>query len=268
MMQRKLEKIRILAFDLDDTLLTSDKELSERNRAALEKCRQKGYKVVLATARPIRKVMDFVGAGAFDAAVCHNGAVVMDGSFLLPQSAHIPFERAYKMLIEWIKRFPESQINLEMNDNIYSNYDASIRWKSESPIITDFTDVPSHPVEKLIIQVSSPQEEQQLRGLIGDDLLGYVMDRDLMFITHKNALKSRGLEILAERWGMSLENVAAFGDGVNDIDMMERSGFSVAMGNACAEVKKRADYIALSNDEDGVALFLEEHLMKEAKSEK
>ncbi|MGI5899192.1 MAG: HAD family hydrolase [Christensenellales bacterium] len=261
MIKKKLEKIKILAFDLDDTLLTCDKKLSKRTREALEVCREKGYKVVLATARPVRKVIDFVGEGIYDAVVCHNGAVVIDGGLLLPQSAHIPFDRAQGILLKWIKEFPESQMSLEMNDRLYSNFDASLRWKHERPIMTDFSDVPVHPVEKLIIQVKSSREEQRLRGLLGDDLLGYVMDGDLMFITNSSALKSKGLMALAESWGMSLENVAAFGDGVNDIDMMESCGFSVAMGNACDEVKEHADHIALSNDEDGVAIFLQEHLL-------
>ncbi len=268
MLCKKLKKIRILAFDLDDTLLTASKNLSKRTRAALEDCREKGYKVVLATARPIRKVMDFVGEGAFDAAVCHNGAVVMDGGFLLPQSAHIPFERAQGILLEWMKKFPESQMNLEMNDSLYSNFDARIRWEQESPIMTDFADVPRHPVEKLIIQINSPKEEEGLRELFGDDLTGYVMDEDLMFITNRSALKSTGLKLLAERWGMGLENVAAFGDGVNDIDMMEGCGLAVAMENACEKVKEHADYVTFSNEDDGVAIFLEKYLLGDVKSGK
>ena len=73
--------------------------------------------------------------------------------------------------------------------------------------------------------------------------------------------KGKALVRLGEILGISREEIMAFGDGANDLDMMKEVGIGVAMGNGKEEIKEAADYIAASNDEDGVARFLEEYVL-------
>jgi len=79
---------------------------------------------------------------------------------------------------------------------------------------------------------------------------------------HKDATKSKAAASLVQFWDIASSEILAFGDDLNDIDMLSYAGIGVAMGNALDEVKAAANYICLSNDEDGVAHWIEEFILK------
>jgi hypothetical protein len=85
-------------------------------------------------------------------------------------------------------------------------------------------------------------------------------------VMHRDATKSRAIAELAGIWGINRKEIAAFGDDFNDLDMFEYAGIGVAMSNAVSEAKAAADFICGSNDEDGVARWLEENIISERKT--
>ena len=80
-------------------------------------------------------------------------------------------------------------------------------------------------------------------------------------VMHEEAQKSLGVKALANAMGIGRENILGFGDDLNDIDLLHYCGTSVAMGNALEDVKAAADHIAGTNNEDGIARWLKEHLL-------
>ncbi len=255
------KNIKILAIDLDGTLLRGDKTVSGYTLDVLRRCMASGIKIVFATARPARAVRLFLGELPCDGLICHNGAVMFAGGTRLLRSAAIPFPRAEALLKYWARAYPDSRICAEFNDRLYTNFDVGLYWKYTESTITDFTGLPKLPAEKVIIQVRTPAEADELSALFGDDLYGFVGDGDLMFIMHRDAKKSTAVGAMAAHFGLDISQVAAFGDDTNDIDMLAACGIGVAMANATAAAKAAADVVALSNREDGVARFVEERLL-------
>ena len=95
-----------------------------------------------------------------------------------------------------------------------------------------------------------------------DELYCTISVDGLAMIMHKDATKSKAAASLVQFWDIASSEILAFGDDLNDIDMLSYAGIGVAMGNALDEVKAAANYICLSNDEDGVAHWIEEFILK------
>ena len=96
---------------------------------------------------------------------------------------------------------------------------------------------------------------------ISDEMQYQISVHKTAIITHKNADKGKSLDTLIQYFGIQKEQTVSFGDDINDIPMLKASGIGVAMGNAISQVKDIADYIALTNDEDGVAEYIETYLI-------
>jgi hydroxymethylpyrimidine pyrophosphatase-like HAD family hydrolase len=89
----------------------------------------------------------------------------------------------------------------------------------------------------------------------------FISRDDLTFLFHKDAVKSKAVAALAERWGVDRAEIAAFGDDSVDTELLRYCGIGVAMGNALDEVKSAADFICDTNENDGVAKWLEENVL-------
>jgi hydroxymethylpyrimidine pyrophosphatase-like HAD family hydrolase len=149
----------------------------------------------------------------------------------------------------------------ELSGMHYSNFNVSAEW----PIITNYeiVDFSKHDIdaEKLYMIVSNPKEVKLIQKYL-DDALYLTLSRDgLGQVMHKEATKSKAIAALAEKWNITNSEIVAFGDDLNDIDMLVYAGIGVAMGNAVGEVKSIADYECLTNDEDGVSEWLAKHLL-------
>ena len=120
-------------------------------------------------------------------------------------------------------------------------------------------------VEKIYTPNPSQEDRSFIETLLPDNLY-FVVTADgtgfLGQIMHKDATKAKAVAELAQYWNISKSDVVAFGDDYNDLDMLSFSGISVAMGNAVDELKIVADFICLGNDEDGLAKWIEEHVLR------
>jgi hydroxymethylpyrimidine pyrophosphatase-like HAD family hydrolase len=143
----------------------------------------------------------------------------------------------------------------------FSNFDVGKVWQEiERWKIVDFS---THDVDIEKINVDSVTAEIEAfinQYLTGDMYLSVARD-GLGMIMHKDATKSKAVAGLARIWGVSQSEIAAFGDDTNDLDMLIYAGAGVAMGNALDEVKAAADYICDTNENDGVAKWIEENVL-------
>lgn len=151
---------------------------------------------------------------------------------------------------------PDIEIGIVMDDVRYTNFDVSKYWKTQTWRFTDFTDVPEGTADKIII---FPTNEQTplLSTLLPDELSLNISEGSLWMLMDPHANKQYTMELLCDRWNIDLNNVVAFGDDIIDIDMMQRAGTGVAVANSNPKVLNIADEICASNNDDGVAKWID-----------
>jgi Cof subfamily protein (haloacid dehalogenase superfamily) len=258
-------QVRLVASDLDGTLLRSDGTVSERTRAALRATQEAGIRLLLVSARPprwIRPAMDELGLDPADhpVAVCANGALVYDVAEEAIR-AHTPLDGELVVhLVEALRaRIPGVAFACE----------AELRYVKE-PHYVPLWAVPEDyreadaltfgAVTKLILK--HPELEQAhlvevARELCGDAAFASFSGAELVEIAAAGVTKASAVADLCADLGVARGEVVAFGDMPNDVPLLEWAGHGVAVGNAHAEALAAADEVTAANDEDGVALVLE-----------
>jgi Cof subfamily protein (haloacid dehalogenase superfamily) len=248
--------IKMIVTDLDRTLLRTDKSISEYTSNIFAKCREKGIKILFATARPIRVTKLFLLQIPCEGVIYHNGAVIYYGDEHL-KSISIPISDTRQILFSLAKHISGIKLSVEIDDFLYANFDITEHWDNTFAKQTDFTDLPNKNADKIIASISNLDDIKIIEKYLPDYLYIEMSDNKLGLIMHKQATKLNGLKAVIEKLNLSLKGVIAFGDDYNDIEMIKACGIGVAVENAIDEVKCVADFIAFSNDNDGVARFIE-----------
>ncbi|MBQ6696167.1 MAG: HAD family hydrolase [Lachnospiraceae bacterium] len=241
--------------DLDGTYLRNDKTISEYTKDVIDRIRAKGIKFVIATARPVRAVRDWLPYVQYDAGAFHNGAVVMEREHRIGGKG---IEQATMLIAKILQKQPQAHIAAEVNDWLYANFDAETIWPGiEYTETTDFAEITGMTADKVIIEAHSLEEMEQYQEYLSEELYLRLSENVIAMIMNKEATKSSSIRLLAERYGFSMEQVVAFGDDYNDMDMLQVCGRGVAVANALEAVKAVADEVCDSNNEDGPAKWLE-----------
>jgi len=250
----------MIVTDLDGTLLRTDKTISERTKTALGRCREAGVKIVYATGRG-GTAQRVAPSAMFDGRITMNGAVAKVGDDTV-YSRLIPYTTARPVLMACNER--GMKVTSEISGMHYSNFAVSDMW----PVITNFelVDFSRHEMdaEKLYTPNPSSEDRAFIENLLPDDLYFLVTSDGSSFfgqIMHKEATKGKAVATLAQLWGISGSEIVAFGDDLNDLDMLAFAGVGVAMGNAVDEAKAVADQVCKRNDEDGLAEWIELNVM-------
>jgi hypothetical protein len=238
-------QIKMIVSDLDNTLLRTDKTLSEYTINILLQCRVKDIKIVYATARG-RSAKLLVPTEIFDGEITMNGATVYAGG-RIAHKHHIPYEIARPFLIAMDQY--GLQVVSETSESHYSNFIAN------NKTVANFY---QHDVnaEKIFIWSRNNGDIDYIKENLPSALYMQVCRKGMVMIMHNNASKSKAISELARIWDLAQKDIVAFGDDAHDIDMLTSVGISVAMGNALDEVKGVSDHICGPNNEDGVARWL------------
>lgn len=245
---------RAIITDLDRTLLRTDKSLSAFTVSVLRKAKEKGLLLVAATARPWRTVTEYDYELGFDAAVCLNGAeIICRGD---TKSNCIPHGIAAEFLQKLCGR-GEYVISAEIGGVLYAN---TVFPEWESVYYTGFPRLPQGTLHKIILTYSE-ETLNTVKEIIPDELYCTVANKQLIQIMHKNATKWNGVCSVLGNFNLSPQDAVYFGDDNDDTESMLRCGLSVAVDNAIPTVKNAADRVTLSNDADGVAVFIEDNLL-------
>jgi Cof subfamily protein (haloacid dehalogenase superfamily) len=249
--------IQMIVTDLDGTLLHEDKTVSSRTISTLEMCRKKGIKVVYATARSA-SADGLVSSQLFDGRIVMNGAMAFSGNEIAYQRL-VPYQIARPFLMACDKQ--GIKITSEVSGMHYSNFNVSEEWSYITYYqITDFSKH-DRDAEKLYSCIRDKADLEFIKENIPKELYLTVSRDGLAMIMHKDATKAKAVAALSQKWGIPLSDTVIFGDDLNDIDMLSIAGMSVAMGNAINEVKAVVDDICETNDNDGVAIWLEERIL-------
>ena len=247
----------MIVIDLDGTLLRPDLSVSEHTVKTLEKCRASGVRVVYATGRG-RSAEMVAPKGLFDAKISMNGATARIGEKIV-YNRLIPYLSARPVLLACDRRGLKAAS--EYSGMHYSNFAVSEVW----PHVTYYkiVDFSQHEMdaEKLNIVVERPDDATFIKERLRGDLHLHVSNDGLAMVMHNEATKARAVAELARIWNIDRPEIAAFGDDVNDIDMLNYVGTGIAMGNALPEVKAAASNVCLRNDEDGVAEWIIQNIL-------
>lgn len=252
-----MSEIKMIVTDLDGTLLREDKTISERSLHAIMSCRAKGIKVIFATGRG-GSADAFAPIELFDGYIFMNGAIAYIGDKLI-YSKLMQIEKVRDLLVA----ANDAGINtsVERNGIHYANFNVTKKW----PWIpyyeeTDFRKLDIE-VEKASAIAETPEVRELVTKYMPDGAYAVFSRDDLAMVMHKDAVKSKAVAAMAEYWNIRRHEIVAFGDDINDSDMLRYCGIGVAMENALDEVKTAADCICESNDNDGFAKWIEENVL-------
>ena len=267
-----MPEIRVIALDLDGTLLNSGKALTPENAAALYDAAAAGIEIVPTTGRFFRGMPEAVRALPFlHYAITVNGAQVYDiRRDAGIAAAEIPMEQAIEIMSYldglpviydcfmdnwgWMTRRLQEAAADFVPDPHYQKMVRELR--SPVPELKRFLRETGHDVQKVqLFTRDLPLRERLLRdleGMFGEIAVSTSMPNNIE-INNIHANKGEALEKLAAHLGLELSRTMAVGDGLNDLSMIRRAGLGVAMANACPEVLRAADVITGSCDDNGVA---------------
>ena len=261
-------RYKLVAIDLDETLLGPDHLISARNAEAIGKVRALGVKVCIASGRMHESTLAFANALELETPIIsYNGAMVKDfrtGEVWL----HTPLAAEPAQVVMDFCEQNNLQLNCYTHDRLYSKEETD--WlklyldRTGSPweIRPDFPEFLRGVSPTKLLIVNTPEYTDSLvpyfKEIFGDTV--YVVkttDEYLEFLSPA-ASKARALAFVAERYSIAQSETVAFGDSYNDIPMVEWAGLGVAVGNAKPAVIAVADKVVLRSAEDGVGIALAE----------
>ncbi|MCI5928025.1 MAG: HAD family hydrolase [Pseudoflavonifractor capillosus] len=271
----RAEKVRLLAFDLDDTLLNSDKEISSRNKAAIQMVRQRGIAVTICTARNWNLTQYYARQLKIDGFYsATSGCQLVDAGRgeLISATGLVPSEcvalirycekigAAYSLACQsggYISpSVPPGSLNRRYNQKAATMGLPMVELRPlYDPCILE-----GDTVYKIIIHDAGAKECEQLQKYIaenGPSMQSMVTSKGIVNVFAAGRNKGTGLLEVCGKMGIPPENTCAFGDFESDVPMFHAAGLSVAMGNAVPEVQREADAVTGYANENGVADMLE-----------
>ena len=260
---------KLLALDIDGTLLNSEGQVSESTLAAIKRVQSEDVLVTISTGRPIQGVLKYIKLLDLKAPIItYNGGMIIDS-----ETNEVIYEQKLdrkdaKQVID-LGQVYETTMIIWSNNKLYVNRldDHVIDYKSlsgESPIvINDYEEVYSQGITK-VIWINEPdkliQYQEEIKNKVNESIT-YCTSKPhyLEFFDHKVS-KAKALEFIGRHHNIKKEEMMAIGDGNNDIEMIDYVGMGVAMDNATSLVKSVANYITSSNDNDGIFKALEKFI--------
>lgn len=270
-------KYNMIVLDVDGTLLNSDHIITARMRATLLKVQQMGLNIVLASGRPTCGVLPLARELDLDK---YNGYILSynGGQIMNVQTGGILYEkRINPEMLPFIERKAKKS-NFDIftygGDTLYTNNLSNEHIIREAELNTmrlteveNFSEAITFSPYKCMI-VSDDEDalielENDWKKRLAGELDVFRSEKYFLEIVPPFIDKANTLSLLLEILGVAAEKVIAIGDGVCDVTMIQLAGYGIAMGNAQESVKACADYVTLTNDEDGVATAVEKVVISE-----
>lgn len=270
--------IKLVAIDLDGTLLNRQKRISERNIETLKQAKEHGVKIVVCTGRPLASVQPYLETLGLmdegDFAITFNGGIIQqnhDGKIVSKYSFDV------KDIETVAKEMDQHELPLDVisgqsvfhvqpapkeRTSIYHTMNPNMDF--HHLVLSDFHSAMEY--NKMVVAVEDQAFLDQKISCFSDGIkkqYHFVKSRpNLLEILHKDVSKANALKILGEHLSIDVEEMMALGDEENDLSMIQAVGLGVAMGNAVPEVKVLAQHITDTNEADGVAKAVEQFVLE------
>ena len=257
---------RAIALDLDGTLTNHDKVITPRTRQALLKAQEQGAIIILASGRPtygivpVAECLELEKRGGY--ILSYNGGNIVNAktaeklfSQFLPDAV-IPILYKYaKEKNHALLGYAGNEIITEMPDDQYVKEESRINKMNIRKVDNLLDALEPHPTK--LLMTGDPTDmikaEEELVEILGEKMDIFRSAPFFLELVPKGIDKAQSLLRLLSKINLTPADLMAFGDGYNDLSMLKLAGVGVAMANAAPEVRADADYVTLSNEEDGVA---------------
>lgn len=268
--------VKLIALDLDDTLLNDDRQISDGNVDSLRKCAEKGIYVVLCSGRAEDAILPFVRrleiagkeAGRFIIAI--NGCSIFD----MHTRQQIFCQKVKPEILLRTNEIAESyglKTEVYTPDTIY--YKQATKWTKldvdlcglKGASVENYKEFLNKGFTKMLVP-GEPEELQELQKILraefGNRAVIFTSKPYFLEVLPPNCGKGEAVEWLSNQLGFGLENTMGFGDSMNDETLIRMAGYGVAMTNGLDEIKKIAKFVTdLDNNHDGVGDFLQKHVL-------
>lgn len=269
-------KYKLLVLDLDGTLTNTQKEVTEHTRTTLIKAQEQGLKIVLASGRPTYGIAPLANLLQLDKyegyVLSYNGGEIIDWktgellykNLLDPEVLPYLYQCANDNHFA-IVTYDGEYVLTEYPDDEYVLKEALLNVMKIKKV-DNFLKAVQHPIAKCLI-VGEPTRlavlEKEMYNHLHDRMGVFRSEPYFLELVPKGIDKAQSLAVLLKEIGMTKDEMIAVGDGFNDLSMIKYAGLGVAMSNAQEVVKENADFITLSNEEDGVAHVVEKFILSE-----
>jgi Cof subfamily protein (haloacid dehalogenase superfamily) len=263
--------IKLIAIDMDDTLLNEVQMITPRTREAIRLAMNRGVAVTIATGRMFCSALPFAcELGIELPLITYNGAMVREvstGRILFHHPIPVETAQAVSEIFRehgwYLQKYVDDVLyvaELDENALYYANY-AGVEAVPLGGKFYDMTEAPT----KMLSMGDRPQLDE-IRAVLterwGSGLYMASSKTRYLELVDSGVNKGEALGHLAKNLGIQQSEVLAIGDSMNDVDMLEYAGVGVAMGNANEKVRAAADFVTASNSEDGVAAAIEKFVLK------
>ncbi len=261
---------RAIALDLDGTLTNHDKVVTPKTREALLQAEADGAVIILASGRPTYGIIPVAESLELDQRggyiLSYNGGNIVNAktgeklfSQFLPDDVIPVLYKYAKEHQNALLGYAGNEIITEMPDDQYVKEESRINKMNIRRVDNLLEVLEPHPTKLLMTGAPSDmlRAEQELLGVLGEEMDIFRSAPFFLELVPKGIDKAQSLLRLLAKISLTPADLIAFGDGYNDMSMLKLASMGVAMENAAPEVKAEADYVTLSNEEDGVAAALE-----------
>jgi len=281
---------KLIALDMDGTFLTTKGTITDENRKAIRDAQAAGHLVMVCSGRPHDSLLSFLKEESLDDLPISgsNGAItVVDGQIIHRVLMDI---HSSKVLFNWLddhkypfkiytdrgifgpsEFFERAEFELTTNPQVANPQFADIGFMKEyaskfpATKVESFAEIPTD-IEIFKIYAMTPNMEKKAAFEAFAQEIGGLMITssfiDNVEVSDALGHKGTGLVAMAEYFNVAMADTIAMGDNFNDLGMLQVAGLAIAMGNAEDEIKKIADVVTLTNDENGVAYAIREHVLK------
>lgn len=276
-------RYKMICIDMDGTLLNRRKKISDVNKKAIKEAHDMGVEIVVTTGRLYNNAAYYSQLlGVNSPVIAANGAIVIDQKTNdIIYECPIPIEECnkifkilskYRVLFQfntnntiycnnWLSKistefYMTKQVYFEHLNIEYENVQSKERWK-------DIFKKEEGYMAKCIVISAAKSTMMSIRNEINKipNIVSFASGSHSLEINYKNVSKGNAIKALIEKYEIDIKDVICIGDNENDISMIKMAGLGVAMGNAIPEVKKVADYITDTNENDGVAKVINKFIL-------
>lgn len=255
-----MENISLILSDLDGTLFHNDKSISDYTKQVIARAQKNGIMFGISTSRALVNAEKFLDGISPDVLITNGGGLVTHGNKKIYSCEFSNEEIRTLIKSAFDVLGPNAVISVDNENRLYSNSREELGDKFWS--FNDFSNF-TEPAMKMCLKTLDKEKIEKIASTVGIGNVEFLPFSDIPWykLSKKGATKEKAIEALCANTNISAEQIASFGDDFNDIGMLKLCGKGIAMQNAIDEVKQIANDVCLSNENDGVAKWIEENLL-------
>jgi Cof subfamily protein (haloacid dehalogenase superfamily) len=254
---------KMIIMDLDGTLLTDDKNISNYTLSILRKCKNIGIKVAIATARSEKSAKRCIDLVKPDIMILNGGALVINNKKKIIYERLLSVETTGRIINECLNNKNIGDITVETERDYYVSYkEPAYHSDYMYGKYYDFSKPMLEKAYKITVEIFDKDTALSIEKRFDECKLTIFSGEKWYRFAHKEAEKMEGIKEISKMESIKISDIIAFGDDYNDIEMIKLCGIGIAMENGVQEIKEAAKYVCGRNNEDGIGKWIEKNILQ------